>query len=63
MPGTCTLTAKLAIFVACETARNKINRKCFNGGDPGHVTAAKRARDNATQCWNFMKKVSGCVED
>ena len=56
------LTAKFTMFVACEMARNKINRKCFNGGDKGHRKRARLMKKRAAKCRGYMKDLPGCLE-
>ena len=49
-----TLYAKLDQNVACYNARQTINNRCFEGGDPGHRAAAEDALRAQNNCWTEL---------
>jgi len=54
-----TLQANLAKNLACATAREAINNRCFNGGDAGHRQAAQEALNAAAKCLALIAKKTG----
>jgi type VI secretion system secreted protein VgrG len=54
-----TLYANLAMNLACASARDAINLRCFEGGDTGHQQAANEARAAAMNCMSWIFKKGG----
>ncbi|SDR49115.1 RHS repeat-associated core domain-containing protein [Rhizobiales bacterium GAS113] len=56
-----TSAADLPVFrvrnLTCALARNKINNKCFAGGDPTHRNEADKAFNAVANCENLMSRV------
>lgn len=61
-----TLSANIGKNLACAAARDRVNKKCFAGGNPGHRQAANEARKAAAKCSSILakKKASGkCCDE
>jgi YD repeat-containing protein len=53
------LKKRKAMAIACYAARSRINKRCFDGGDPGHQQAQEQAANSIGKCIRALE-AKGC---